>query len=139
MITLASMFAPMVDGTADPLERVRLEQALAALTNVDAEVVGFEAANKSLPQIRRRAERDVPCVLTKGGRPDADESSAVVISVGQLVQLFARIVAIAEADAAERKPADAILERLVPIGGHGRSIDVRLRREEETVGGRNRF
>jgi hypothetical protein len=133
------MFAPLIASLSDPLKRVRLEHALAALTAVDAEVIGFEAANKSLPQIRRRAESDIPSILTKGGSPDADESSSVLISVSQLVRLLDRVVANAEADVAERKPADAILDRLVSIGSPGRSIDVRLRREEESEGGRNRF
>jgi len=138
MATLSSMLLPMVD-EADPMVRVSLEQLLDEIGDMPAEVVGFEVANKSLPEIRRRAEEHIPSLLTKGGRARALASATLVISAGQLLEIFSRVIESARKDAHEHKPADAILKEMVAIKGKGRSIDIGLGAEEETVGGHIRF
>lgn len=138
MTTLAAMLLPMVD-EADPMVRGGLEQMLEELRDVQADVIGFEAANKSLPEIRRRAEHHTPSLLTKGGRAHPSENSTLVISVGQLVGLIGRMIEAIQKDAHDRRPADAILKEMVAIKGKGRSIDIGLGVHEETLGGHIRF
>lgn len=136
--TLGNMLIQASELLADPVERSLLRRAVEAMTEVGADVVGFEVANKQLPQIRRRAEDDVPSILTKGGNPRIGDSSAVLVSIIQLARIVARIVATVEAGATQR-PADAILLELDPISGKGGPIEIRLRGTEEAVGGRNRL
>lgn len=138
MATLASMLQPMVDD-ADPMVRGGLEQLLEEISDMPAEVVGFEVANKSLPEIRRRAEEHIPSLLTKGGQARAIANATLLISTGQLVEIFSRVIEVIQKDASNRRPADAILKELVAIKGKGQSIDIGLGTEEETVGGHIRF
>ena len=138
MTNLAEMLIPIVDDI-DPVGRSGLEQILEEFATVQTDVVGFEAANKSLPKIRLRAERHTPSVLTKGGREQASENSTIVISAGQLLEMIGKIVDSLQKDAIQRTPADAILQELVSIEGKGHSIDIGLGAHEETLGGHMRF
>ena len=138
MATLASMLTPIVDDV-DPVLRGGLEQVLEEMGDVTADVVGYEVASKSLPKIRKRAEHNTPSLLTKGGRAQASENSTLVISVGQLVEIFGRVIGTIQRDAFERRPADSILSEMVSIQGTGRSIDIGRGAHEETVGGHIRF
>lgn len=138
MATLASMLTPMVDDV-DPFTRAGLEQLLEEVGNVNTDVVGFEVASKSLPRIRKRAEHHTPSFLTKGGRAEASETSTLVISVGQLVEIFSRVIGTVQREAQERRPADSILKDMVAIKGEGHWIDIGRGAHEETVGGHMRF
>jgi hypothetical protein len=138
MTTLAAMMEPIVDGV-EPLGRAGLEQALLTFADVQTEIVGFEAASKSLPKIRKRAQQNMPSVLTKGGTERASNSSTLVISMSQLVGLIGRLVEAMHEEAVERRPADAVLDELVAIGGDGQSIAVGRGAHEETQDGHIRF
>jgi hypothetical protein len=138
MATLASMLTPMVDDV-DPFTRASLAQLLEEVGDVTTDVIGYEAASKSLPKIRKRAEHYTPSFLTKGGRAEATETSTLVISVGQLVEIFSRVMGTVQRDAHERRPADSILKDMVAIKGASHSIDIGRGAHEETIGGHMRF
>lgn len=138
MTTLAAMMMAMVDDRS-AFSRTGLEQALQLFANVPADVVGYEAASKSLPKIRKRAEANTPSVLTKSGRNVVSETSTLVISMAQFVEIVGDLVDSLQRDASERKPADLILRDLESIAGRGRSIDVGRGAHEEAIGGHIRF
>lgn len=138
MTTLDKMIRTLVTKAADPLHATPLDSVLEALSHVNADVIAFEIANKSLPSIRRRAAIDVPSVLTKGGNAFANEDSTIVISAGHLAELIVAISRVA-ADTPPPKPANSILSFVKSIKGEGSSIDIGRRDEEEVVGGHMRF
>ncbi|WP_407469243.1 hypothetical protein ABFU38_05175 [Xanthomonas campestris pv. raphani] len=138
MTTLDKMIRTLVTKAADPLHTAPLDSVFEALSHVNADVIAFEVANKSLPSIRRRAAIDVPSVLTKGGNAFANEDSTIVISAGHLAELIVSISRVA-ADTPPPKPANSILGFVKSIKGEGSSIDIGRRDEEEVVGGHMRF
>lgn len=140
MTTLDKMIRTLVTKAAEPLDAPSLDQIFLALSHIDADVIAFEVANKTLPSIRKRAAGEgVASVLTKGGNDFANEDSTVVISAGHFAELIVAITKVIAESAPGKKPANSILERMTPIHGAGRSVGITPRPTEETVGGHIRF
>ena len=104
-----------------------------------AQVVGYEKANKGLPDIRRAAEHDQATLLTKGGRATNLTGATLVISLKQMMKALQLAYQAGKGSVGERRRPDAILSELIPIESRGKSIQPSLGLHEETLGGHVRF